>query len=309
MLIKKTDIAYFLCFFLTAINISCDGQQRTEIPSETRVPPMVTSVTISPVQPTKMDELSLFAQDRNPSGNPVTYRYRWFRNDEEISGEDGSTLKCENFKKGDVIRVRVIPSDGKVDGEAFLSGPVKIHNMPPIVEEVRVERRFLKSGSQLRAVVKGSDPDGDSIHYLYRWEKNGSVLSEGDAGTLEGTPLNKGDSVTVTVTPSDGEASGKPKKSGTVIVANSPPAIVTSAPAHFSGNIYTYQVKAEDPDNDPIIFALRTSPKGMTINKETGFIQWHVLKPDRGDHLIEIEAIDPDGAKSLQRYTLTVEAR
>ncbi len=127
--------------------------------------------------------------------------------------------------------------------------------------------------------------------------------------TLEAIPLKKGDSITVTVTPTDGEASGKSKKSGTVIVANNPPAIVTSAPAHFSGNIYTYQAKAEDLDNDPIIFALRTSPKGMTINKKTGFIQWQVSKGDRGDHLIEIEATDPDGAKSLQRYTLTIDVR
>jgi hypothetical protein len=66
-------------------------------------------------------------------------------------------------------------------------------------------------------------------------------------------------------------------------------------------------VKAEDPDNDPIIFALKTAPKGMDINKETGLIQWEVSKGDQGDHLIEIEATDPEGAKSLQRFTLSFE--
>jgi hypothetical protein len=258
-----------------------------------------------------MSELSLFIQSHNPSGNPLSYRYRWFKNDEEIPGENASTLKCENFKKGDLIRVKVVPSDGKVDGEPFLSGPVTILNMPPVVEEVRVERKLAYANSELKAIVKGSDPDGDSINYFYKWEKNGTVLSEGDAGGLEANRFKKGDSITVTVTPTDGEASGKPKKSGTVIIANNPPAIVSSppTPTHLSGNIYAYQVKAEDLDNDPIIFTLRTSPKGMTINKETGLIQWEVSKGDRGDHLIEIEATDPDGAKSLQRYTLTIEFR
>jgi hypothetical protein len=312
MLTKKINIAPFSLIFLlllAGITISCDEGQGAKIKSETSLPPVVTAVTISPGRITKMSELSLFIQSHNPNGNPLTYRYRWFRNDEEILGENASTLKCENFKKGDLIRVRVVPSDGKADGEPFLSGPVKILNMPPVVEEVRVEPKLAYANSDLKAVVKGSDPDGDSIHYLFKWEKNGIVLSEGDAGALEANQLKKGDSITVTVTPTDGEASGKPKKSEPMIIANSPPVIVSSPPTDLSGNIYTYQVKVEDPDNDPVIFTLRTSPKGMTINKETGFIQWEVSKGDRGDHLIEIEATDPDGAKSLQRYTLTIEFR
>jgi hypothetical protein len=312
MVAKKINIppvSFIFLLFLAGISISCDGQQGTKIQSETSLPPVVTSITISPGHPTKMSELSLFIQSHNPTGNPLTYRYRWFRNDEEIPGEDASTLRCENFKKGDLIRVKVVPSNGKVDGEPFFSGPVKILDMPPVVEEVRVERKLAYANSELKAIVKGSDPDGDSINYFYKWEKNGIVLSEGGAGALEAIRLKKGDSVTVTVTPTDGEASGKPKRSGTVIVANSPPAIVSSPPTHLNGNIYTYQLKAEDPDNDPVTFALITSPKGMTINRETGLIRWEVSKGDRGDHLIEIEATDPDGAKSLQRYTLTIEFR
>jgi hypothetical protein len=313
MSVKKINIAHFSLIFLflllVGINISCDGQQGTKIQSETSLPPVVSSITISPGQPTKMSELSLFIQSHNPGGNPLTYRYQWFRNDEEIPGENESTLKCENFKKGDLIRVRVVPSGGKVEGEPFLSGPVKILNMPPVVEEVRVERKLADATSQLKAIVKGSDPDGDSINYFYKWEKNGIVLSGEDTAVLQANRIKKGDSVTVTVTPTDGEASGKPKKSGTMIVGNSPPVIVSSPPTHVSGNIYTYQVKAEDPDSDPVIFTLRTSPKGMTINNETGLIQWEVSKGDRGDHLIEIEAADPGGAKSLQRYTLTIEFR
>ncbi len=186
---------------------------------------------------------------------------------------------------------------------------MKIVNRPPVVEEVRVERKLADASSELKAIVKGSDPDGDSILYSYKWEKNDIVISEGDAGAVEASRFGKGDAVTVTVTPTDGEASGKPKKSGKVIIGNNPPIIVSPPPTQLSGNIYTYQVKAEDPDNDPIIFGLRTSPKGMTINKETGSVRWEVSKVNRGDHLIEIEATDPDGAKSLQRFTLTIEFR
>ncbi len=311
VLVRNTNITLLSCIFLlvlAGVNISCE-RQGTKNPSETNLSPVVTSITVSPGQPTRMSELSLFIQTHNPGGNPLTYRYRWFRNDEEIPGETGSTLKCEKLKKGDAIRVRVVPSDGKVEGKPFLSDPVKIVNIPPVVEEVRVERKLADAGSELKAIVKGSDPDGDSILYSYKWENNGAVLSEGEAGALEANRFRKGDTITVTVTPTDGEASGKPRNSGTVMLGNNPPVIVSPPPTQLGGNIYTYQVKAEDPDNDPIIFALKTSPKGMTINKETGLIRWEVSKGDRGDHPIEIEAADPDGAKSLQRLTLTIEFR
>lgn len=313
MLIKKITISplplIFLLLFLPGINVSCDGQQGTEIQSKTNSPPVITSITISPDQPNKESELSLFIQSHNPGGDPLTYRYQWIKNDNEISGENRESLKSGNFRRGDFIRVKVIPSNGKADGEPFLSGPVKILNMPSVVEEVYIEPKLPYASGDLKAVVKGSDPDGDSINYLYKWDKNGIVLSGEEADILRANRFKKGDTVTVTVTPNDGEASGKPKKSEGILIANSPPIIVSSPPTNVKGNTYTYQVKAEDPDGDPILFSLKTAPKGMTINKETGLIQWEVSKGDRGDHLIEIEATDPEGAKGFQRYTLDIQFR
>ena len=313
MLAKKINISpfsfIFFLLFLPWINISCGGQQGTEIQSKTSLPPVITSITILPDPPRKESELSLFIQSHNPGWEPLTYRYQWIKNDNEISGENRETLKSGNFKKGDFIQVKVIPSNGKVDGESFLSGQVKISNTPPVVEEVRIEPKLPYANSDLKAVVKSSDPDADPVAYLYQWKKNGNVPSEGENEILESTRFKRGDSITVTVTPNDGEKLGKPKESEAVIIANSPPIIVSSPPNRLSGNIYTYQVKTEDLDNDPIIFGLRTAPKGMVINKEIGLIKWEVSKADSGDHLIEIEATDPEGAKSLQRYTLTIKFR
>ncbi len=305
-------LSSILLLFLMGMTLSCDEQPEqpaADLQSKTNSPPVITSITISPARPTKESELGLYIQSHAPDRNPVTYRYQWIKNDEEIPGEDASTLKCESLKKGDLIRVKVIPSDGKVDGNPFLSDPVKIFSMPPVVEEVYIEPKVAYVNCELKAVVKVSDPDGDSVHYLYRWEKNGTALSGEDTAVLQPDRLKKGDSVAVTVTPTDGESPGRAKKSEARIIANSPPIIISSPPSNLSGNIYTYRVKAEDPDHDPIIFALKTAPKGMKIDKETGLIQWEVSKADQGDHSIEIEATDPEGAKSFQRYTLTIEVR
>jgi hypothetical protein len=115
--------------------------------------------------------------------------------------------------------------------------------------------------------------------------------------------------IVVTATPNDDESLGTPKKSGTIIISNSPPVIVSSPSKKADKNIYTYQVKASDPDNDPIIFGLKTAPKGMEINTETGLIQWEIRKEDKGRHSFEIEVTDDGGAKSSQQHTLEIDFR
>jgi hypothetical protein len=311
MLAKKTNIPVlsypFFLLFLLGIVLSCGEQQEGEFQNKADSPPAISSVTISPNKPNKESDLSLFIQRRDTGRGPVTFRYQWVKNDEEIPGENESMLKSGNFRKGDLIRVKVTPSDGTTEGSPFLSQPVKILNSPPVIQEVWIEPKVARVTDRLKAIVKGSDPDGDSINYLYKWEKNGVVLSGEENGILESNRFKKGDSITVTVTPNDGEASGKPKKSEAIIIVNSPPMITSSPPTTTDGNIYTYHVVANDPDNDPIIFSLKSAPKGMEIDKGTGIIRWEIQKRDQGPQLIEIEATDPEGAKSFQSFTLSFE--
>jgi hypothetical protein len=306
--ILRLTFILFLAFFL-GMNVSCGEQQGKEIQHKTNLPPVITSITISPDPPKKGSELSLSIQSHSPGRNPLTYRYQWIKNDDEISGENRETLKSGNFRKGDLIQVKVIPSDGEVDGNPFLSRLVKISNTPPVVEEVRIEPKLPYANSDLKAVVKSSDADGDSINHLYQWEKNGNVLSGEESGILEPNRFKRGDSITVTVTPNDGETSGRPKKSEAILIQNSPPIIFSSPPTHLTGNTYIYQVKAEDPDNEPIIFALKRAPKRMEIDKETGLIRWEIRKEDQGMQSIEIEVSDSMGAKSYQKYTVTIEMK
>ena len=46
---------------------------------------------------------------------------------------------------------------------------------------------------------------------------------------------------------------------------------------NFDGSVYTYQVKATDPDEDKLTYSLKSAPAGMTIDPKTGAIQWNVL--------------------------------
>jgi hypothetical protein len=302
-------IALFLFLFLLLANLSCEKQGKIGSKPKTNSPPVITSVNILPERPDRESELSVIIQSNDPNGDSVTYRYQWIKDDESIAGENKNTYKPGNLKKGDIIQIRIIPSDGKEEGKPFLSAPVKILNAPPVIEDVWIEPKMPTAKENLRAFEKSVDADGDPIYFTYQWEKNGVVLLDERKEILEQGRLKKGDTITVTMVPDDREIIGVPKKSAPVTILNSAPIIDSSPPVSIDGTKYIYQVKASDPDNDPITFSLKSGPKGMKIDQKTGLIQWDIQKEDKGTHSIEIEVRDSEGAASFQRYTLVVEVR
>jgi hypothetical protein len=269
----------------------------------------MTSVSLLPERPNRENDLSLIIQSQDPDGDLVSYRYQWIKNDAEMAGENGTILKAGNFGKGDVLQVRITPSDGKQDGKPFLSNPVKILNAAPVATEVWIEPRTPTVQDDLKAMEKITDADGDSIYFTYQWERNGVVLTDERKEVLGRGRFKKGESITVTIIPDDQEIIGAPKKSEPVTISNSPPTIASSPPTSTDGTKYRYQVKVNEPDNDPITFSLKSGPKGMKIDPKSGLILWDIQKEDQGTHSIEIEVSDNEGAKSNQRYTLAIEVR
>ena len=306
-ILLKMMIALVSIFSVTGLNISCGKTDKIEPKSKTNSPPVISAVNLLPEKPTRESELNLSIQSKDPDGDSVTYQFQWIRNDEEIIGENKNALRSGVFKKGDLIRARVTPSDGKVNGTPFLSASVKILNSPPVVQEVVIEPNVAYVTDRLKANLKSLDLDRDFIYYTYQWEKNGVVLNEERGEILERGLFKKGDSIAVIVTPDDRETLGPPKKSEALIISNSPPIILSSPPTSVEKSTYIYQVKANDPDNDPMTFTLKSGPKGMEMDKKTGLIKWEIRKEDKGNHSVEIEVSDDAGAKSIQRYTLMID--
>jgi hypothetical protein len=297
-----------LAFLLLVFGIlSCETQK--EIKPNSNRPPIITSANILPEKPWTDSELNLIIQSTDPDGDPVAYQYQWVKNGKEIMGEKKSVLKNGTFKKGNIIEAKITPSDGKVEGQPYRSPQVRIINSPPEVQEVSIEPKIAHANDRLKAIVTATDKDRDFIYINYKWEKNGSVLSGETGEVLEQSRFKKGDSIVVIVTPDDREVVGAPKKSQPVIISNSPPVILSSPPTSSEGNMFTYQLKIHDSDDDPVTFFLKKAPKGMEIDKNSGLIRWEIPKESKGSHPIEIEAADTESAKSFQRFTLNVELK
>jgi hypothetical protein len=302
-------VTLFLFLFLLVVNLSCEKPKKIEPKAKSNSPPVITSVKVLPEQPNVGSEFSVIVQSNDPDGDPITYQHQWIKNDENMAGENKNTLRSGDLRKGDIIQVKVTPSDGKEEGKPVLSALVKILNSPPVVQEAWIEPKAPTAKDNLRAFEKSVDADRDGIYFTYQWEKNGVVLLDERKEILEQGRFKKGETITVTIIPDDREILGAAKKSDPVTILNSPPSIASSPPFSAEGTTYRYQVKAVDPDNDPMTFTLKSGPKGMKIDPNTGFVQWEIQKEDKGTHTIEIEVSDNEGAKSQQRFSLVIEVR
>ena len=121
-----------------------------------------------------------------------------------------------NGNKGDVIRVRVTVSDGVANSAPITSAPVTILNTAPAAT-VALNDHSPNTNATLTATTTASDVDPDTVTLTYVWRVDGvarkTTVSTGLSDTFDLSAVgngNNGQTVTVTVTPTDGTQNGAP---------------------------------------------------------------------------------------------------
>lgn len=209
-------------------------------------------------------------------GDAAGYQLAWRVNGTEVSSE--GTLSGSSFDKGDSVVCVLTPDDGEALGAPVASEAVVVSNTPPVLGAVAYDSSAPKTGDDLTASVSGvSDVDGDAVSFSYAWSVNGSVvLTEGTSSassTLSGSYYAKGDSVSVVVTPGDGDDLGSAVAGGSVTVANTAPvvgavALDLSAPA--TDDVITASASGvDDVDGDSVSLTWSWSVNGSVVATET----------------------------------------
>jgi Putative Ig domain len=272
-------------------------------------PPVVKSVAILPTPLVLSDPLTILVEAQDPDLNTINFRYRWLANGKVITGQTQESLLPDLLKRGDQVMVEVTPFDGTIEGAPFRSAPVPVMNTAPILSNLSVDIDHDAQGRQLLARVDVLDPDHDSVLLTYRWRKNETVLKEGEEKMLSIVGLTAKDVIQVDVTASDGNADGTATLSGRFTLSNSSPTIISKPALSPNGNVFEYLVQAFDPDSDPITYELEMSPPGMTIEANTGRIQWRITPEAKGSYRIKVVAKDPQGGFAMQEFDLSVNAK
>ncbi len=144
--------------------------------------------------------------------------------------------------------------------------------------------------------VAASDVDGDHLTYALLEHPQGMTIAS-DTGRIEWTPaLNQLGTHTVKVQVTDGRG-GVAWQTFTLGVTeegsggNGAP-VILSAPATSAkiGRAYRYDLLTRDPDGDRLAYSLPQAPAGMTIDAQTGRIDWQPTQT--GDVPVRVRVSD-----------------
>lgn len=72
------------------------------------------------------------------------------------------------------------------------------------------------------------------------------------------------------------------------------------------GAVYTYDVNANDVDQNTLTWSLLIRPSGMTINANTGVITWTPTDAQIGNNNVNIKVTDGNGGNDAQSFTISV---
>ena len=279
--------------------MSCTSEKPAEVGGQMPLEPPVSSgkelysLQITPTNAMRNSTLYLIAQGFNISDAKM----EWLVNDMLTSSPLVSQFNTAETKKGDKIRARAV-----INGKETLSNIVQIKNSLPEISKVRFLPEVFKIGDTLSVEASGKDLDKDEVTILYEWTKNGEP--SGNNSRLE-VPLKRGDKVNVKITPFDGEAYGHSVILHREIV-NLPPVIIEDMKFSFDEKIYTFQVKATDPDGDSLTYSIKTPPANMTIDPLTGVVKWDVPPEFKGRVFVSISVTDGRGGEATQGLTIEI---
>src|SRR5205085_11449913 len=82
-------------------------------------------------------------------------------------------------------------------------------DVAPVVDTAGIDQSAPTTNETLSASVTGHDADGDAVTYAYQWKRNGAAISGATGTTLDLSQAgagDRGDTITLVVTPSDGVA-------------------------------------------------------------------------------------------------------
>ena len=245
----------------------------------------------------------------DPDGDLVVYRLAsgpLVMSLDELAGTLRWTPGTADLGDHEVVIEALDPSGG-IARQTF---PVSVRrtNLPPSFvttppTQAAVDRQYSYG-------VGATDSEGDPLSIALVVAPTGMQLNPSN-GLISWNPADNqiGEhAAEVRVTdPFGGEAIQAFRITVNDVLENLSPAITSAAPlvATIDG-LYTYPVAASDPEAEPLRFELLAAPAGMTIQANTGLIQWAPRAGQAPEQMVTVAAVDSEGAQGTQTFTIAV---
>jgi len=250
------------------------------------------SLKISPESVSRRSTIYLTPQGFTQNNAKIEWRV----NGRQTTSPASNQFNAMEARKGDTIQAKAT-----IQGREIYSNELQIKNAPPEIISARIVPGGSEKGGTLSVEASASDIDGDGVTLAYEWTKNGEPAGSGNHIQV---PLKRGDKVRVKITPFDGEAYGREKTLENEI-GNMPPIITYDKKFSFDGSVWASQIKATDPDGDPLTYALKDAPQGMTIT-QNGLITWRVPADFRGKQPATVSVTDGHDGEAVYHLTVVI---
>jgi len=195
-------------------------------------PPPPTNVALAPLNATVATELTC---TYDSDAEPATYEIDWVVNNASVKLGPATLPAAEIAQKGDSVLCRVRAMADDLASAPVDSNTVVVLNAPPDGGVVLIDPGAPGADDTLTCGASGAvDPDGDGVLWVYQWQVNGETVAGQTDETLSSEHFEKGDTVTCTATPTDGEASGPTVNAKVAVqIGNALPVVsgVTLSPA------------------------------------------------------------------------------
>ena len=281
------------------LNLTVIDAQPNNAPEITSNPPIQTRVN-------NVYVYQVVAEDID--GDRLTYTLTNAPNGMTIDEKGRITWETDANDLGEhPIDITVDDGQGGLATQSFtLSIRNQVVNQPPTITSTPQTRTNTERLYQYQA--QATDPDGDYLLWSLDQSPQGMVINP-ETGVLswQPTPQQIG-SYTIVLSVIDPLGQGVTQTFDLVVTGSNTPALIVSTPGTQASvdQPYTYQVAAQDPENDSLRFSLGVRPDGMIIDATTGLIEWTPTTSQQGSHSVEVIIADTQEGITRQTYTVEV---
>jgi RHS repeat-associated protein len=211
----------------------------------------------------------------------------------------GTTASRHDFP----LFIPVQATFGGGESDAFVAKIQDVNVAPVITSEAIITANANESYDY---DVDAEDDNGDPLIYRLTQSPTGMTINE-ETGEIIWLPDNDGEfDVEITV---DDQRGGSDTQNYIITVGqggtNQAPAIISTAITEaFTHQLYSYDVDANDPNGDTLIYSLQISPAGMLIDSNTGLITW--TPTSTGDVNVTVLVDDNNGETDTQSFVINV---
>ena len=154
------------------------------------------------------------------------------------------------------------------------SATLTLTNTPPVIDSLVLSPDPVRTDDALTATVVASDAEGDAITLDYTWSVNGAAVQNGANNSLASSNYVRGNIVSVTVTPSDANATGPSAIDGLTVANTAPtaPAVALSPASPVEGidDLVCSASGSSDADGDSVSYSYSWTVDGVVWRQQ----QW-----------------------------------